>query len=64
MENTRVFVNKTGVLKNTRVFFVKYPGIFQYPGKMTLHRAYFGLYGALSASKTRKGKSKNFAVQP
>ena len=45
MENTRVFVNtpvmwhhKTGVLKNTRVFFVKYPGIFQYPGNMTLHR--------------------------
>ena len=45
MENTRVFVNtpvmwhhKTGVLKNTRVFFVKYPGIFQYPGYMTLQR--------------------------
>ena len=40
MENTRVFVNKTGVLKNTRVFFVKYPGIFQYPGNVTLHRGY------------------------
>ena len=38
MENTLVFVNKTGVLKNTRVFFVKYRGIFQYPGNMTLHR--------------------------
>ena len=45
MENIRVFVNtpvmwhhKTGVLKNTRVFFVKYPDIFQYPGYMTLHR--------------------------
>ena len=45
MENTRVFVStpvmwhhKTGVLKNTGVFFVKYPGIFQYPGNMTLHR--------------------------
>ena len=43
MENTRVFVNKTGVLKNTRVFFVKYPGIFQYPGNMTLHRGLGGL---------------------
>ena len=41
MENTRVFVNKAEVLKNTRVFFVKYPGIFQYPGNMTLHRVLY-----------------------
>ena len=27
----------TGVLKNTRVFDEKYPGIFQYPGFMMSH---------------------------
>ena len=30
--------HETGVLKNNRVFFVKYPGILQYPVFMTMHR--------------------------